>query len=529
MEECVDLVVSVPDTETVTELFPRLPDEAQAQAMGINREGLDEQFDSRSRTNPAQFLPDEAGRTRASDYRRARPVIDPAPAYYQGITNNPPPPIIPENRQIRIEGYDDHITLEENDNRNTQQQPENDEVVNTQEEGESPLHHDPGMTVEDNKRLDVFERLIANFPDFLAQILAASSNSVVTNRAHTTPTYPHQQRPTEDLVQSGEKKRLLEAHLRSTAALVGDPLTGLPLFENFAFLEEDTTGMFDARAYERDEVEAVRQELEKMTIKKPIKPRSPQRGQGEREGSLEAEMSETRRKEMQDFDVGTDVQQDPVAPGSDSSSEAASSIHVFEPPLSGAAASSGADSKLWTFKESASRLTHEETSVKKARRHFLAVREIFVRVLAYLAQVAGERWQIVTHKKNPTGQEKGTKSAEGLNNEERAQVLTELERLGVMPVQLVRPRGGATTLENTRRAVDQGEDVTTRNLLLVRGDAMFRHDKITSPRIPAARRGGGGDEGDPVDAVDGNDETFWHEELGSIAAEDIHEMFNAFA
>ncbi|CAD7930790.1 unnamed protein product, partial [Amoebophrya sp. A25] len=65
-------------------------------------------------------------------------------------------------------------------------------------------------------------------------------------RAHTTPVDPQQQRPTEDLVQSGEKKRLVEAHLRSTAALAGDPLTGEPLFQDFAFLEKDTTtGVFD--------------------------------------------------------------------------------------------------------------------------------------------------------------------------------------------------------------------------------------------------------------------------------------------
>ncbi|CAD7930806.1 unnamed protein product [Amoebophrya sp. A25] len=143
-------------------------------------------------------------------------------------TETPPPGV------QRFEEEEQHQQAQQ-DRRQPEQLPE--------EESQHLQHHDRRKKKEENKRLDIFERLIANFPDFLAQAFAASANSVVTNRAHTTPAYPHQQRPTEDLVQSREKKRLVDAHLRSSAFLAGDPLTGAPLFENFAFLQEDPTGV----------------------------------------------------------------------------------------------------------------------------------------------------------------------------------------------------------------------------------------------------------------------------------------------
>ncbi|CAD7930783.1 unnamed protein product [Amoebophrya sp. A25] len=165
-------------------------------------------------------------------------------------------------------------------------------------------------------------------------------------------------------------------------------------------------------------------------------------------------------------------------------------------------------------------LTESEKKAKEGRRHFLAVREIFVRVLAYFAQVAGERWQIVTHKKNLAGKATGTMSAEKLTDEGE-QVLSELEQLGVTPVQVVRREPDSTSAKRARLAsADSPEEVTTqKRMLLVRGDALFRHDKIT--RTSARRRRGDDEEEDEED-----DDAFWENELGSMKPEEIHAIFN---
>ncbi|CAD7930770.1 unnamed protein product, partial [Amoebophrya sp. A25] len=92
-------------------------------------------------------------------------------------------------------------------------------------------HYSDAYSLEENRRLDTFERLVANFPDYLAQVISASANSVVTTREQK-----QQGKGPEDLVQTTSKRNLVEAHLKSTGAVAGDPLTGSSLFENFYFL-----------------------------------------------------------------------------------------------------------------------------------------------------------------------------------------------------------------------------------------------------------------------------------------------------
>ncbi|CAD7930796.1 unnamed protein product [Amoebophrya sp. A25] len=351
-------------------------------------------------------------------------------------------------------------------------------------------HHDRRRKEEENKRLDIFERLIANFPDFLAQVFAASSNSVVTNRAHTTPAAdPHQQRPTEDLVQSREKKRLVDAHLRSSAFLAGDPLTGAPLFENFAFLLEDATGVVEG--LRRDLAAEQAQERERIPGGSSDD-RTPGRSSGAALGDLTsggAPSAITISEELQVVDEveDGDMRAELPDPGAESrgTTPAASQI---SPPRG---------------------LTQAEKKVKRARRHFLAVREIFVRVLGYYAQVAGEKWQIVTHMKVPTKDDVMERKRSLAGSFQLADLVKNTdEHLGVTAVQVAQEASN-TPVASAPGGTEPSEPSTRgtlQDMLIVRPESMFKHDKIT--------------------LLPDNEETFWEDEIGSKTKEEIDLMFN---
>eukprot|EP00925_Amoebophrya_sp_RCC4383_P023065 GSA25T00003765001.1 len=316
-------------------------------------------------------------------------------------------------------------------------------------------HHDPALSREENKRLDIFERLIAKFPDFLAQIIAASANSVVMDRVETKATplssklNPHlgvRARP--DLVQTRTKKLLVEAHLKAAAVLAGDPYTGVPLFRDFVFLEKQKLEAQDLN-YELV-LEADEQELLDEDQNAPIKLR----------------------------------------------------LHP----------------QLRTH-----RLTDTEKADKNSRRQYLAVREIFVRILAFYAQAAGEQWQIVTHNylnqavraaKAKVSSARRRARAErwrargGQTEDGQDEVFASLREQGIRRARVIRSN-----------EAPGDEDDDEQGHYVVETERLWKQDRITDRAYINEH---------PDDMNHAN--TFWEDELGPKNNEwrQIDEMFNTF-
>ncbi|CAD7930805.1 unnamed protein product, partial [Amoebophrya sp. A25] len=158
-------------------------------------------------------------------------------------------------------------------------------------------------------------------------------------------------------------------------------------------------------------------------------------------------------------------------------------------------------------------LTQAEKKVKRARRHFLAVREIFVRVLGYYAQVAGEKWQIISHMKVPTKDDVMERKRSLAGSFQLADLVKNTdEHLGVTAVQVAQeasntrpvasapggtgpsePGGTEPSAPGGTEPGEPGESEpgapgqesepstrkTLQDMLIVRPESIFKHDKIT--------------------------------------------------